>query len=161
MTPSGIVALHDYIQITIEHSNSILEIVEKVILHAMPRSQKEYQQQIGLMLDTIGYSDTIPWNFHFDYSDEDDDQYDISRILRCQENIFKRCTCIGVLFSDIIKMITFSDSGKATEYVYFSALASLHDSLYDDVSQLQQLAEKAEQLWQGTGIFQPSAGNLD
>ncbi len=161
MTPDDIAALHGYIQFTIERSNRILEIIDEVLSVGMPRAPKEYQHQISLMLDMLEYSDLIPHHSHFEYSDDYDEQYDISRMLRYQEELFKRCTCIGVLFADIIRMITFSDNNKATEYVYLSAMKSMSDSLSDYINQLKVLTEKAEPLWQSCEKFQPEAEKSD
>ena len=161
MTATDISALYDAVLATITGGTKIAEIAAEVHSDGMPQAQEALGHYLSLLSDLRGSLSSIPYPLSFDYSDNDDTQYNLSEIFYYQYEVYQRSVCIQVLFSDLIGLTNEHHEGKATEYTYLSALSPMQQSLSYCVGQLKKLTETAEPLWQSGGVSFDSGKNAE
>jgi len=161
MTATDISALYDAVLATITGGTKIAEIAAEVHSDGMPQTQEAQGHYLSLLSDLRGNLSSIPYSPSFEYSDDDDTQYDISEIFNYQSEVYRRCVCIEVLFSDLIGLTCEHHEGKVTEYTYLSALSPMQWSLSYCIGQLKKLTENAEPLWRSGGVTFESGKNSE
>ncbi len=111
------------------------------------RTQENYRELVGKMFDfpNLDYRGTLET---IDYTDEDDEQYGISRLLSMFDDICKCAACIRYLCNEVVEMVSTPHEGYLDEHVICACLSMITHSLSYKIDRMRREFEGLINSWE-------------